>query len=190
METDTNQIDVREQLERFIQPEKWSDPLADLRRLLSYPFINFVSQYFTRTREFEAGLDFVECCYDIMWQHSEEITKSEAVFWDRYLTGLRLALYDSLNMWPEYIDGYADMISRYPDLDTPLRRDRLHIIERKQEKYSTGKKIDGQLRYQAYELAPEERERRQREMMVLFARMCRPPWQPCTETTVPAKRDR
>jgi hypothetical protein len=159
-----------------------------LRELLSYPKINFVSQYFVRVRDYEAGLDFVDFCYDVMCQHSHEIAKDEAVFWDRYLTGLRLALYDYLNLWPEYIDAYADMMARYPDMDVAVRRQRLEIITRKREKHGAGGKIGNILRQQAHELAPGEREQRYQEMMRLFARMCRPPWAPETTGIVPVKK--
>ncbi len=184
-----SQISLQEQIEPFSRPERWSNPPAALRELLSYPKINFVSQYFTRTRTFEAGLDFVNFCYDIMWQYSHEISINEAAFWDRYLTGLRLVLYDRLNLWPEYIDAYADMLARYPDMDVAVRRQRLEIITRKLEKHGAGGKIGNMLRQQAHELAPGEREQRYQEMMRLFARMCRPPREPeATDGIVPVKK--
>lgn len=184
----SNQLSAQEQLEPFNRPERWSNPIGALRELLSYPKINFVSQYFTRTRNFEAGLDFVDFCYDAMWQYSQEITTTEAAFWDRYLTGLRLALYDRLNLWSEYIDAYADMVNRYPDMDVPVRRQRLEIIIRKREKHAAGGKLGNILRHQAHELEPGEQQKRYLEMMRLFARMCRQPEEPEATGLVPVKK--
>lgn len=58
--------------------------LLVLRKLMSYPYINFISRYFTEMREYEAGVRFAEHCLGIISRHEAEIAPGELEQWTKY----------------------------------------------------------------------------------------------------------
>lgn len=85
---------------------KKSTPLQAMRLLMSYPFVNFVSQFFSRTREYELGLDFVDICRDLLDKHAADIPLIEAQRIEKDITFLELSFYDDLNLWQKYLDFF------------------------------------------------------------------------------------
>lgn len=81
-------------------------PLQAMRLLMSYPYINFVSQFFSRTREYELGLDFVDICRDLLDKYAADIPLTEAQRIEKDITFLELSFYDALNLWQKYLDFF------------------------------------------------------------------------------------
>ncbi len=81
-------------------------PLQTMRLLMSYPYINFVSQFFSRTREYELGLDFVDICRDLLDKYATDIPVVEAQRIEKDITFMELSFYDSLNLWQKYLDFF------------------------------------------------------------------------------------
>jgi hypothetical protein len=111
----------------------YTDNLAALRFLMSYPITNWVSQYFTRTRSQEAQLRYVEYCRAIFEQSVDKIEphkpdpfhfgaarKSEYERFDRTLLGHEFCAYDRLNRWHDYICLFEKTLREKHYIDTFL----------------------------------------------------------------------
>lgn len=72
--------------------------------MFSYPYVNLVPNVFSRMREYELGLDFVDRCRELLTLFADEIPKNEAVFIERDVTFLELAFLDGLNRWRDYLE--------------------------------------------------------------------------------------
>lgn len=128
-----------------------------LRRLLSYPYVNFVSQVFTRTREYEAGIFFCDICDKMLAEYPDACTKSETEKWNGYLVALRLCMYDYMNDWYAYISLYeAEYLSSYFHPNNA----RYRIIKRKYERLKSGATVNHLRRHEKERLPEAERKRR------------------------------
>nr|WP_300838933.1 hypothetical protein [uncultured Acetatifactor sp.] len=81
-------------------------PLQAMRLLMSYPYINFVSQFFSRTREYETGLAFVDTCRHLLDKYAADIPVIEAQRIEKDITFMELSFYDALNLWQRYLDFF------------------------------------------------------------------------------------
>ncbi len=96
-----------DELSIFAQIDKKKlSPLQAMRLLMSYPYTNFVSQFFARTREYETGLDFVDICRDLLEKHTDDIPVIEAQRIEKDITFLELSFYDALNLWQKYLNFF------------------------------------------------------------------------------------
>lgn len=105
-------------IEKFQFLDPYSDKLQLINKLLSYPMINFVSQFFTRTRNYWLFLDFTENCKKIINYYNDQnkISQERYEELDRILIGYELASYDYLNLWNLYIQMYNELKNkRYID---------------------------------------------------------------------------
>lgn len=93
----------------FLSDQKRLSPLQTLRLLFSYHYCNLVSQFYFRTREYEAGLLFVDRCRELLEQYSSEIPEGETQRIEHDVTFLELSLYDALNLWQEYLDLFEQI---------------------------------------------------------------------------------
>jgi len=70
--------------------------IITLRKLMSYPYINFISRYFTEMREYAAGVRFAEHCLGIISRHKAEIETGELEQWTKYFSSQH-------KVWSNYI---------------------------------------------------------------------------------------
>lgn len=160
-----NQMDV------YAQIIGYTDNLKALRALLNYPLIGWVSQYFSRTRNAETELRFVEFCRTLMMHQRGEISDEEYRRYDRALLGYELSAYDRLNWWVDYIALYERAVS-----EGRLRSyswDRYPIICRKQARAEAGKSVEHLKRHQQGSLSEEELLERHDEMKRLLEYIAR-----------------
>ena len=61
---------------------------------------------FHYTREFEAGLTFVNTCRDLLNKPTTNIPFEEAQYIERDLTFMELSFYDYLNQWQQYLNFF------------------------------------------------------------------------------------
>lgn len=146
------------------------DPLKAMEILLSYPLVNFTSQYFRRTREYDMGLQFVDRCQQIISANKASISYEKIEEWKQYLITLKLTLLDFSNDWEAYIDIYKKDLTK-PVHSTIAKR--YEIICRKLERKKAGKSVEHLKRHQKESLTLSEQERRYAEMMALFLRIVR-----------------
>lgn len=183
------------QMDNLSQIIGYTDKLSMLRALLSYPIINWVSQFFSRTRSAETKLYFVEYCRDIIKQNRDKISEDEYAEYDQALIHYELSAYDRLNLWDEYIILFEKTLEeksytmKYSaSRDDPvfnsyvLRQDRnckyvhflytsdrrYNIIRRKQKRMEDGKTVEHLKRHQQDRLSEEELSARYAEMARLF----------------------
>jgi len=90
-------------IEAFSQLVEADDRLNLIKTLLSYPLINWTSQFFSRTRNAEMLLNFVDYCRIILRQNTDKISNEELVDFDKILIGYELSAYDRLNDFENYI---------------------------------------------------------------------------------------
>lgn len=93
----------------FLSEREHMSPLQILRMLFSYPYCNLISQFYLRTREYEAGLLFVDRSRDLLDQYGPEIPQEEFQQIERDISFLELSLYDALNLWQEYLDLFEQI---------------------------------------------------------------------------------
>ncbi|MDR1668339.1 MAG: hypothetical protein LBR76_00085 [Oscillospiraceae bacterium] len=179
----------------FDQLDTPLDRLNTLRALLSYPLINWVSQFFSRTRDGQTELYFVQYCRAIIEENEGELGEEELEFFDKVLIGYQLGAYDRLNWWQEYVDFFnlARRSKRYtkafakradhPGMDEYLLwedgnykhvhflffvRHRYEVIQRKLERLISGKSTKHLERHQIEDLTEEQVKSRHEEMARLF----------------------
>lgn len=80
-----------------------------MRTLFTYPYCNFIPQYFGRTREYDLGLLFVDQCRNLLTEYNDEIPPQEAKLIEHDVTFLELSLYDDLNRWQEYLNLFEQI---------------------------------------------------------------------------------
>lgn len=144
------------------------DPLQIVRALLSYPYINFVSQYFSRVREYQGCLQFVDLCYDIINSRKDQLSRKEYEELDRVLVSYRLASLDGMNEWVRYIELYEDIEHK---VSYQLPYWRYEIIKRKLTRHQLGKSTEHLKRHQQERLTDEELDSRYAEMVAVFERI-------------------
>ncbi len=90
------------------------DRLNTLRALMTYPMINWVSQFFSRTRDGGTQLYFVRYCREIIEEYDAEISAEEREAFDRELIHYELSAYDRLNWWQEYVNFFEETRNQKP----------------------------------------------------------------------------
>ncbi len=98
-----------------------ADKFQVVDKLLSYPMINFINQFFSRTRNYWLCLNFVDICREII-EHYKSIGYVSSKRYeelDRIQIGYELNSYDHLNLWDLYIQMYEELknkkyINKYP----------------------------------------------------------------------------
>lgn len=155
------------ELDQFTQITGYSDKLAMLRSLLTYPMINWVSQFFSRTRSGDAELYFVDYCRGVILQNMDKISGDEFLKYDRVLIYYELSAYDRLNLWHDYIRLYEDTLSKgIHSLDA--LKPRYEIICRKQKRADEEKTVEHLRRHQQKALTEDELNTRYAELGRLF----------------------
>jgi CRISPR/Cas system CMR-associated protein Cmr3 (group 5 of RAMP superfamily) len=150
--------------DNFAQIVGYTDKLELVRAVLTYPLINWTSQFFSRTRDGKAELYFVGYCRAVIKQRGDELSKEEVSNFDQKLLRYELNAYDLLNMWREYIDLHDIVVERYPDFKT-FRYDK---ILRKLERQKMGKSVEHLKKHQQSQLSDDELESRYMKMVELF----------------------
>ena len=158
-------------IDEFTQIIGYTDKLQLLRALLSYPYINWVSQFFSRTRNAETELYFVDYCREIITYHRGEISEKEYRGYDHALIRYELSAYDRLNRWEEYIAFYEQAVSE--GRLQSYSWDRYPIICRKQKRLEAEKNVEHLKRHQQSGWTDEELDKRYAEMERLFEYMKR-----------------
>ena len=171
---------------------EYKDPFTACKLLLNYPLINFVSQYFSRMRNYEEGLDFVDYSYRIFELNKYKLSDKEFEDFDRKLINYRLSMLDGLNLWQEYISLYEDTLATkkyyytycksrndpefnkfvaYEDKNYKyvhflyLSNRRYQIIKRKFDKWLKGKTVEHLKRHQQNRLTDNELQQRYEEII-------------------------
>ncbi len=175
--------------------KKYRDPFTSIKAILSYPLWNYVPQFFTYTRNYESGLDFVDYCYSILENSKDKLTDKEFEQFDKLLITLRLSMLDYLNRWGEYISYYENILStknylltydknrNNPDFNKyDVYEDerykyvhflyavshRYEIIKRKFNKWLNGKNVEHLKRHQQNKLSDTELQER---IELIFTRL-------------------
>lgn len=177
-------------------------PPPELMRLLfSYPYCNLIPQYFERTRDFENGLRFVECCSALLLSSGGAIPEREAAGIRGQLCALEFSMLDHLNRWEEYLSRFEELLVReellctYAPSCAPdrfgryllgrdaggallvhqlyLQEPRRRLVERKLARRAAGKQVEHLKRHQRERLAPDELSDRYEELEHLFSWMKR-----------------
>jgi len=191
-------IPLDDSLKLFTDLSVGKDYLGAVRAILSYPLINFVGQYFGRTRDGEAQLHFVSLCRDVINSNIEKLTASEAEEYQKIFLYNELAAYDRLNEFHNYIAlfDYVRVNLSYTQCYAKSRNDeafnkyvlyederykyvhflytcdsRYQVIKRKHKKQMDGSLPRTMLRHQQEELEPSELECRFEELRNLFFEM-------------------
>ncbi|MDR2572209.1 MAG: hypothetical protein LBD23_18190 [Oscillospiraceae bacterium] len=173
----------------------YKDKLDLVRALLTYPFINWTSQFFTRTRDGELTLYFVNYCRSVINYRADELTDKEIADFDRVLIHYELSAYDRLNLWHDYIilferyrkekdytiefvDSRNDPVfNSYLLYEKPKSKfvhflyyldNRYKIICRKQERFLAGKSTAHLKRHRQSQLSDKELADRMIQMEKLF----------------------
>ncbi|MCD7947291.1 MAG: hypothetical protein LUG13_03200 [Oscillospiraceae bacterium] len=108
-----NQNDHALSIREFESALRAKNELTAVRLLLSYPLVNWVSQYFSRTRAADRQLDFINLCRSIIDRHREKLADAEYEHFDRYLLLSKLAAFDRLNLFYEYIKLFEYIREHY-----------------------------------------------------------------------------
>lgn len=177
-------------------------PPPELMRLLfSYPYCNLIPQYFERTRDFENGLRFVECCSALLLSSGGTIPEREAVRIRGQLCTLELSMLDHLNRWEEYLSRFEELLvceellCTYAPRCAPdrfgryllgrdasgallvhqlyLQEPRRRLIERKLDRLAAGKQVEHLKCHQQERLTPDELSDRYEQLERIFSWMKR-----------------
>lgn len=173
----------------------YTDNLNMLRVLLSYPMINWVGQFFSRTRDGDTELFFVDNCREIIRQNMDRVSADEYARFDKELINYELSAYDRLNLWQDYIrlfeevrkeksytikygasrnDSVFNSYVLHQDSDCKyvhflyLSDHRYKIICRKQARKEAGKGVEHLKMHQKDALTDAELEARYNELARLF----------------------
>jgi len=171
------------------------DRLKAVRAILSYPLINWVSQYFSRTRDADGELMFVSFCNEVLNAEKGKLMNREWEQCDRALIHYELSAYDRLNEFDKYIELFNacrrdkpytitysknrndEIINKYVLYEDQVYKYvhflygvdfRYQIILRKYEKQRKGKLPDTMLRRQMEDLTPEEYDLRIEQLQKLL----------------------
>jgi hypothetical protein len=161
-------IDKYTQIEIYAEIVGYKDKLEMLRAVLSYPIINWVTQFFSRTRCADVQLGFIECCREIIESRRDELSDEEYEDFDGKLVSYELHAYDRLNLFADYVHVFRETQSEKPYAVKFLSERRYDIIHRKWEKYESGMNIEHLKKHHQDRLTDEELASRFEEMKRLF----------------------